>query len=181
MVLLTRSLPTLSRQAGPTARRALHSAATATSRRCGVASRPALAQLVSKRTGCLGLAATNQMGQVRLLTGEKREKVKVLAVLYDGGKHAEEVRKAPPPLSPQVPSCMHHNSHPKIPNCYRFPLERYAGRRLGMRGIGGAELFGCFQFQQHSVGINGSSYPTHSRRSLGDMQPPHSIPSPTLQ
>jgi hypothetical protein len=35
------------------------------------------------------------MGQVRLLTGEKREKVKVLAVLYDGGKHAEEVRKAP--------------------------------------------------------------------------------------
>lgn len=27
-----------------------------------------------------------------MLTGEKREKVKVLAVLYDGGKHADEVR-----------------------------------------------------------------------------------------
>jgi hypothetical protein len=31
----------------------------------------------------------------RLLTSGKREKVKVLAVLYDGGKHAEEVRDPP--------------------------------------------------------------------------------------
>ena len=33
----------------------------------------------------------HQLGSIRMLTG-KREKVKVLLVLYDGGKHAEDVR-----------------------------------------------------------------------------------------
>lgn len=36
-----------------------------------------------------------------MLTGDKREKVKVLLVLYDGGKHAEDVCyifTLPPPL-----------------------------------------------------------------------------------
>jgi formate dehydrogenase len=40
----------------------------------------------------------NNIGKVRMLTG-KREKVKVLLVLYDGKKHAEEVRNLNPALS----------------------------------------------------------------------------------
>lgn len=48
----------------------------------------------------------------RLLT-TKREKVKVLAVLYDGGKHAQEVRKKNP-----IPSLTHNFLHDDVPFCF---------------------------------------------------------------
>lgn len=93
VLLVTRSLPTLPRQAGPAARRALHGVAG----RRVMTSRPALAQL-SRQSGvtpasCPGPATTTLRGStpIRLMSSAKREKVKVLAVLYDGGKHAEEV------------------------------------------------------------------------------------------
>ena len=98
MVLLaTRSLPTLPRQAGPAARRAVHGVAGSGSRHV-MTSR---LQQLSRRSGaspasCMGPAAltTSLMRgstTIRLMSSAKREKVKVLAVLYDGGKHADEV------------------------------------------------------------------------------------------
>jgi hypothetical protein len=138
VLLVARSLPTLPRHVGPTAKRALHGVTAATSRRCGVTSRPALAQLASSRQPrCLGPAVTNQMGQVRLLTGE-REKVKVLAVLYDGGKHADEVRSNPVPhlcfIRSKFPSSKmpHANSRTPLGECSpRFKLSHLGPRNAG--------------------------------------------------
>lgn len=82
------------------------------------------------------------MGQVRLLTGEKRKKVKVLAVLYDGGKHAEEVRKHPYPL-PQFPSkipiVMVLDLHPRRDDMQTKNVQTFR-LGLGMRGRSGADL-----------------------------------------
>lgn len=44
---------------------------------------------------------------VRLLTTQKREKVKVLAVLYDGGKHGEEVRRSTFPFPNPTSHLLH--------------------------------------------------------------------------
>lgn len=97
VLLVTRSLPTLPRQAGPAARRALHGVA-GRGARCGMTSRPALLSQLSNHSGapasCSGPASTTTSLRgtgVRLMSSAKREKVKVLAVLYDGGKHADEV------------------------------------------------------------------------------------------
>ena len=50
------------------------------------------------------LGAQQQLpASVRLLT-TRREKVKVLAVLYDGGKHGEEVRSTIPTPFPNIPT-----------------------------------------------------------------------------
>jgi hypothetical protein len=73
MVLLTRSL---CRFARPALTSSFHSAA-----------RPAHNARVLSRGA---LALRHNLGSIRTLTG-KREKVKVLLVLYDGKKHAEEV------------------------------------------------------------------------------------------
>lgn len=43
------------------------------------------------RSSAIRLQKLNSFGNARMLTGDKREKVKVLLVLYDGGKHAEDV------------------------------------------------------------------------------------------
>jgi formate dehydrogenase len=75
MVLLTRSIGRLARN--PAASRSLFTAAVA---------RPT--PFVVSR-GAQALHQHN-LGSIRTLTG-KREKVKVLLVLYDGKKHAEEV------------------------------------------------------------------------------------------
>jgi len=57
-------------------------------------------QQLSRRSGaspasCMGPAASTASLRgsttIRLMSTAKREKVKVLAVLYDGGKHADEV------------------------------------------------------------------------------------------
>jgi len=74
MVLLTRSICRLAR---PAFTSSLHTAA-----------RPSATSHVLSR-GALALRHNN-LGSIRTLTG-KREKVKVLLVLYDGKKHAEEV------------------------------------------------------------------------------------------
>ena len=42
---------------------------------------------------------------IRTLTTAAREKVKVLAVLYDGGQHAKDVRQTVPP-NPESPPCV---------------------------------------------------------------------------
>lgn len=61
----------------------------------GLASRRAAAISPSTNRAKLGPSTT-----IRSLTGFPREKVKVLMVLYDGGKHAEEVSSdVPPPFS----------------------------------------------------------------------------------
>jgi formate dehydrogenase len=73
MVLLTRSL---CRFARPALTSSFHSAA-----------RPAHNARVLSRGA---RALRHNLGSIRTLTG-KREKVKVLLVLYDGKKHAEEV------------------------------------------------------------------------------------------
>lgn len=94
MVLLARSLPLYTR---PISSRAL-STATAAARsisnvrvclpaRSGLTSRAALA---AKSSPSYLLSNLRVPASTRLLT-TKREKVKVLLVLYDGGKHAEEV------------------------------------------------------------------------------------------
>lgn len=75
MVLLTRSL---CRLASRPASRSLFTAARASQR----------PSILNTSTAALKY---NHLGRIRTLTGEKREKVKVLLVLYDGKKHAEEV------------------------------------------------------------------------------------------
>lgn len=163
VLLVTRSLPTLPRHVGPTARRALHGVTAATSRRCGVTSRPALAQLASsKQPRCLGPAVTNQMGQVRLLTGEKREQVKVLAVLYDGGKHADEVR-----FNPVSHFCLTRSKFPSSQNapCVELHWENavkassFPIRQRGMRG------------KHQRRGKNGSLLPAAEQKHDGSSYP----------
>ena len=96
MVLLARSLQRSLRPVSASARALSTSSTAFTSRasttcRAGVTSRPALAP---KSSTPLSLPSRNPFGapaSIRSLTGQ-REKVKVLLVLYDGGKHAEEVR-----------------------------------------------------------------------------------------
>lgn len=75
MVLLTRSICRLASQSRPATR--LLSTASQAARRPSILSHGAAA------------LRNNHLG-IRTLTG-KREKVKVLLVLYDGGKHAEQV------------------------------------------------------------------------------------------
>ncbi|KAK8065352.1 formate dehydrogenase [Apiospora hydei] len=93
MVLLARSVQRSLRPVSASARALSTSSAfisrASTSCRAGVASRPALAP---KSSAPLSLPSRNPFGapaSIRSLTGQ-REKVKVLLVLYDGGKHAEE-------------------------------------------------------------------------------------------
>ena len=80
MVLLTRSICRLAR---PAASAAFTTAAAA---------RPTPRVLLSRGAQAL---RHNNLGSIRTLTG-KREKVKVLLVLYDGKKHAEEVSFSSP-------------------------------------------------------------------------------------
>lgn len=85
MVLLTRSLCRLART--PAATRSLFTIAR---------SSPVSNTVLSRGTPLAALRSSylqhnNHIGSIRTLTG-KREKVKVLLVLYDGKKHAEEVR-----------------------------------------------------------------------------------------
>lgn len=87
MVLLTRSLCRIVSHsiARPAARASFFTASAArTTPQSRVLSRGALALRQHN----------NHIGSIRTLTG-KREKVKVLLVLYDGKKHAEEVRILP--------------------------------------------------------------------------------------
>jgi len=84
MVFLTRSVCRWARS--PATSRSLFTAAAATRPTPSIVSRGAQA------------LRYNNIGKVRMLTG-KREKVKVLLVLYDGKKHAEEVRNLNPALS----------------------------------------------------------------------------------
>jgi formate dehydrogenase len=87
MVLLTRSLcrivsQSIARPAAASRASLFTAAAARTTPQSRVLSR-----------GALPLAprhSNNHIGSIRTLTG-KREKVKVLLVLYDGKKHAEEV------------------------------------------------------------------------------------------
>lgn len=96
MVLLARSLHRSLRPVSASARALSTSSSAFTSRasttcRAGLTSRPALAP---KSSTSLSLSSRSPFGapaSIRSLTGQ-REKVKVLLVLYDGGKHAEEVR-----------------------------------------------------------------------------------------
>ena len=96
MVLLARSVQRTLRPVSASARALSTSSSAFTSRasttcRAGLASRPALAP---KSSAPISLPSRNPFGapaSIRSLTGQ-REKVKVLLVLYDGGKHAEEVR-----------------------------------------------------------------------------------------
>lgn len=53
--------------------------------------RPAV---LSHGARALAAGGRSQLGGIRTLTG-KREKVKVLAVLYDGGEHAQQVCSYP--------------------------------------------------------------------------------------
>lgn len=85
MVLLTRSICRLAR---PALTSSFSTAARGTTPRV-------LAR------GAAALRQQHPFGSIRTLT-DKREKVKVLLVLYDGGKHAEEVRS-------QYPSSMAGN------------------------------------------------------------------------
>lgn len=79
MVLLTRSLCRLASQSRPAVRsRSLFTASPA------ARTRPSI---LSTSTAALRY---HNLGSIRTLTAQ-REKVKVLLVLYDGGKHAEEV------------------------------------------------------------------------------------------
>ncbi|KAK8058306.1 formate dehydrogenase protein [Apiospora phragmitis] len=94
MVLLARSVQRTLRPVSASARALSTSSSAFTSRasttcRAGLTSRPALAP---KSSTPLSLPSRNPFGapaSIRSLTGQ-REKVKVLLVLYDGGKHAEE-------------------------------------------------------------------------------------------
>ncbi|KAK7911350.1 Formate dehydrogenase [Apiospora marii] len=94
MVLLARSVQRTLRPVSASARALSTSSSAFTSRastasRAGLTSRPALAP---KSSAPLSLPSRNPFGapaSIRSLTGQ-REKVKVLLVLYDGGKHAEE-------------------------------------------------------------------------------------------
>lgn len=96
MVLLARSVQRTLRPVSASARALSTSSSAFTSRasttsRAGLTSRPALAH---KSSAPFSLPSRNPFGahaSIRSLTGQ-REKVKVLLVLYDGGKHAEEVR-----------------------------------------------------------------------------------------
>src|SRR3954466_16334591 len=92
MVLLTRSICRLASQSRPLATRSLFTASSSQASRA----RPSI---LSHGAAVL---RNNHLG-IRTLTG-KREKVKVLLVLYDGKKHAEEVSFPFPPLSPMVSS-----------------------------------------------------------------------------
>ncbi|KAI7774425.1 formate dehydrogenase [Diaporthe eres] len=99
MVLTSASRP-LARSLGPIASRSrgLSSVASASavsslrnsSRSGGVTSRQAAANS-SALPGSLCRSKLGPTMSIRSLTGFPREKVKVLMVLYDGGKHAEEV------------------------------------------------------------------------------------------
>jgi len=81
MVLLTRSICRLASQSSRPASRSLFTASPAARSRPTILSHGAAA------------LRNNHLG-IRTLTG-KREKVKVLLVLYDGHKHAEEVSVPP--------------------------------------------------------------------------------------
>lgn len=77
--------------------------------------RPVLASQLKTASSPLGRSPFAAPASIRLLTSEKREKVKVLQVLYDGGKHAEEVSFFPlhcPTLSPLFRLCspLRHNN-----------------------------------------------------------------------
>lgn len=102
MVLSSASRP-LARSLGPIASRSrgLSSLASASavsslrntaSRSGGVTSRQAAANSPAL-PGSICRSKLGPLTSIRSLTGFPREKVKVLMVLYDGGKHAEEVSK----------------------------------------------------------------------------------------
>ena len=83
MVLLIRSIGRLASSSSRPASRSLFSAAAA----------PAAARRLraaSPRAGAAAMPLRNGFGSIRTLTG-KREKVKVLLVLYDGNQHAKDV------------------------------------------------------------------------------------------
>lgn len=116
MVLSSLSRP-LARSVGPLASRgtrgistvlspAASSLRSSTSRATGlVGSRLGAAGTAAAAAAATPLASRSKLGPsttIRLLTGFPREKVKVLMVLYDGGKHAEEV-SSPVFLRPQFP------------------------------------------------------------------------------
>lgn len=103
MVFLSRSITRLARHPQtPLCRASLYTSArhlsSNTSRvlsrgaRASALTSPATSNAVQRSgtASCL----QNGIGSIRTLTGV-REKVKVLLVLYDGGKHAEEVRYLP--------------------------------------------------------------------------------------
>lgn len=81
MVLLTCSLHRLATRLSPCARSIFTASAPA---------RPK--PTWTTRSTTFRSQKLNTFGNIRMLTGDKREKVKVLLVLYDGKKHAEEVR-----------------------------------------------------------------------------------------
>lgn len=97
MVLLARSLQRSCLRPASSSRALSTTSALATSRAWssragGVAThRPALASQLKTASSPLGRSPFAAPASIRPLTSEKREKVKVLQVLYDGGKHAEEV------------------------------------------------------------------------------------------
>ena len=112
MVLLTRSICRL-------ARPALTSSFS-------TAARPTPSSRVLSR-GALALRHHN-LGSIRTLTG-KREKVKVLLVLYDGKKHAEEARS---------PICQLSSS---IAHLSRFP-SFWAQQRTSSASANGSRIKG---------------------------------------
>ena len=81
MVFFTRSLSRLATRPSPCARSIFTASAVART----------TPTWTTRSTAFRSLKLNNTFGNVRMLTGNHREKVKVLLVLYDGKKHAEEV------------------------------------------------------------------------------------------
>lgn len=114
MVLSSLSRP-LARSVGPLASLSTRGLSTvvppaasslrsSTSRAAGlVGSRQGAANAAAPLPGLSSTTCRSKLGpstMIRSLTGLPREKVKVLMVLYDGGKHAEEVSSSIAPESP---------------------------------------------------------------------------------
>lgn len=81
MVFFTRSLSRLATRPSPCARSIFTASAVART----------TPTWTTRSTAFRSQKLNNTFGNVRMLTGNHREKVKVLLVLYDGKKHAEEV------------------------------------------------------------------------------------------
>jgi hypothetical protein len=78
---------------------------------------------------------------IRLMSSAKREKVKVLAVLYDGGKHADEVSLVsspcifPPTLHIETSICPSKQLEaPRAKSHQSFKSCKHSSTSISMRG-----------------------------------------------
>ncbi|KAF6836786.1 Formate dehydrogenase [Colletotrichum musicola] len=96
MVFLSRNI----RSIAPSVSRGLH-----TSSKASFLARPTLSRAagVSSASSALPRKLPGQLSSIRTLTTTPHNKVKVLAVLYDGGQHAKDVSAHSLPICPSQP------------------------------------------------------------------------------